>query len=278
MREIIVHRKEWKPNDRRHQAPILDGLNEPVTLIDGDSGEKLAVQYLLGDRFMDERRRLARQLRLGTEWNDKKQLKPSNGSSRLNGMRYENRTFGTVAPAPLRQRYGCSHAAFNFEYPDAYKTLGIMTEVAWEILEAEMPNHAANHRLLVEEAINTDWWINDVPWTSGIINNTAALPYHRDRANIKGTLSSMLCLRSKVGGGHLDLPEYGVTLGIPDGSLTMFDGQDVWHGVTPLINEWVDAYRYTIVLYAKSGCKACGCAENEALRAARRATDLSDIK
>jgi hypothetical protein len=153
-----------------------------------------------------------------------------------------------------------------------------MTKIAWEILETEMPSHAENHRHLVEEAINTDWWINNVPWTSGIINNTAALPYHRDRANIKGTLSSMLCLRSKVGGGHLDLPEYGVTLGIPDGSLTMFDGQDVWHGVTPLINESIDAYRYTIVLYSKSGCKACGCVENEALRAARRATELSDIK
>lgn len=278
MREIIVHRKEWKPNDRRHQAPILDGLNEPVTLIDGDSGEKLAVQYLLGDRFMDERRRLARQLRLGTEWNDRKQLKPSNGSSRLNGMRYENRTFGTVAPAPLRRRYGCSYAAFNNDYPDGYGTLELMTKTAWEILEQEMPKQAEEHRRLVADAVNPDWWINATPWTSGIINNTAALPYHRDRANIKGTLSSMLCLRSKVGGGHLDLPEYGVTLGIPDGSLTMFDGQDAWHGVTPLVNERPDAYRFTIVWYAKSGCKTCGCAKDEAQRAAQRATDLADVK
>jgi hypothetical protein len=268
MREITVDRKAWARRDRHHQAPILEGINEAVTLIDGGTGDKIAVQYLLGEALTDERRRLSRQLRFGVRW--------QGGGARLSGLGNLHRVFGTIAPVFQRSRYGCSYSTFNNEYPDIYSSLRHMTRVAWKTLEQELPQQAEEHHRLVSEAINKDWWIGDVPFTSGIINNTAALPYHRDKLNIKGSLSAMLCLRSKVGGGHLDLPEYGVTLGIPDGSLTMFDGQKAWHGVTPLVNERPDAYRFTIVWYAKSECKICGCAKDEAQRAAQKATDRAD--
>jgi hypothetical protein len=276
MREITVKRKSWERRDRHHQAPILEGINEAVTLIDEASGEKIAVQYLLEETLVEERRQLSRQLRFGVSWNDEKSSKST--GSRQGGMKYAHRVFGTTAPVLNRRRYGCTYSTFNTDYPDIYSSLKHMTLLAWETLEQQLPQQAEEHHRLVSEEINKDWWINDVPFTSAIINNTAALPYHRDRLNIKGSLSAMLCLRSKVGGGHLDLPEYGVTLGIPDGSLTMFDGQKAWHGVTPLVNERPDAYRFTIVWYAKSECKGCGPAKDEAQRAAQKATDRTDLK
>lgn len=278
MIEIIRHRQEWKPVDRKQQAPVLDGINNAVRLVDEETGKPVAIQLLLGDIFHNERRWLARQFNFATKWNDPQTSKALTGASRLNGMRYENRTFGTTAPSPLRQRYGCSYSQFNTAYPEAYAILEQMTRMWWLMFQENMPEAFNLHRSLVDEQINPDWLIGGYGWTSGIINNTAALPYHRDSNNIKGTVSAMLAIRSRVGGGALHLPEYDVTLGIPDGSLTIFDGQDVWHGVTPLVNERPDAYRYTIVWYTKSGVKECGCAEDEPRRAASRATQLADAR
>lgn len=278
MIEIVRERKEWKPADRKQQAPVLDGIQEGVRLVDANTKKTVAVQILLGDIFHDERRWLARQFHFATKWNDPQTSKALTGASRLNGMRYENRTFGTTAPSPLRQRYGCSYSQFNISYPEAYKILEQMTRMWWTLFAEYMPEDYANHKALVDDQIHPDWLIGGYGWTSGIINNTAALPYHRDSNNIKGTVSAMLALRSRVGGGALHLPEYDLTLGIPDGSLTIFDGQDLWHGVTPLVNERPDAYRYTIVWYTKSGVKECGCAEDEPKRAASRATALFDAR
>jgi hypothetical protein len=230
---------------------------------------------MLGDRLVEERRWLARHFHFGTQWNDASKIKASSGAARLSGMRYEHRTFGTSAPSPLRRRYGCSYAQFNFDYPEAYEIIERLTALCWEMFEKHMPNAYEKHKKLVDENIHKDWLVAGVGWTSGIINNTAALPYHRDSNNIKGTVSAMIGSRSRVGGGALHIPEYDVTFGIPDGSLTLFDGQDLWHGVTPLVNERPDAYRYTIVWYTKSGIKACGCADDEPGRAAKKATQLA---
>lgn len=278
MLEIVRSREPWKPVDRKHQAPVMEGINESLKLVDADSGKTVAVQIALGDMLYDERRWLARHFHFGTKWNDPMTSKALTGASRLNGMRYENRTFGTTAPAPLRQRYGCSYSQFNTDYPEAYAVLEQMTRLWWILFEEHMPEAFAQHKSLVDEQINRDWLIGGYGWTSGIINNTAALPYHRDSNNIKNTVSAMLGMRSRVGGGALHIPEYDVTLGIPDGSLTLFDGQDLWHGVTPLVNERSDAYRYTVVWYTKSGVKECGCAADEPKRAAARATELSDAR
>lgn len=276
MLTITEHRREWQRIDRKHQAPVLEGINDSLRLVDADSGKLVAVQIQLDDLLQDERRWLTRQLRFNTKWNEPKSEKTLTGTSRLSGMRYENRTFGTTAPALLRKRYGCSYSQFNIDYPESYSALERMTLAFWRMFEEHMPETFNKHKQLVDESIHPDWQIAGCGWTSGIINNTAALPYHRDRNNIKGTVSAMLGMRSRVGGGALHIPEYNLVLGIPDGSLTIFDGQDLWHGVTPLVNERPDAYRYTIVWYTKRDVKECGCAQNEPKRAAQCATERND--
>ena len=82
----------------------------------------------------------------------------------------------------------------------------------------------------------------------------------------------MLSVRRHLNGGHLFLPEYDVALAVPDSSLVMFSGQTIWHGVTPFFPTRHDAYRYTFVWYAKAGMRECGCREDEAHRAAIKAT------
>jgi hypothetical protein len=187
-------------------------------------------------------------------------------------MNYSSRVFGFTAPQPLRRRYAVSVSSFNKDSPETYSLLEQFTGVAWEMFQTHAPEAAQRHLDLVMKDIHSDWLVGGNPFTSGIINNTAALPYHKDSANIKGTWNNMLCLRSNVTGGGLHLPEYGVCFGIPDSSISGFDGQAAWHGVTPFIKTRPDAHRFTIVWYAKQGMVGSGSMEEEYAKAKLKAT------
>lgn len=270
-------KREWEPDAlKTHHAPVLEGVNESVRLWDEDANKPIAVQVVLDDSTLHTRRSLSRMLNHLVKWSGGN--KAATSSMRLSGIDYQNRTFGTSAPVPLRRRYGCSYDQFNTQYPEIYALIKDMTKVAWDTLNEYMPEAQAEHEKIVAESINQDWLVPGGAWTSGIINNTAALAYHKDSGNLKGTVSAMLGMRSRVSGGSLHMPEYDLTLGIPDGSMTFFDGQAIWHGVTPLVNERPNAYRYTVVWYAKSGIKVCGSAADEPKPAAKRATELIDLR
>jgi len=206
---------------------------------------------------------------LGTvDWGD--------GESRLAGWNNPNRTFGTSPPSPLRRRYGCSESSFARDEPVTDRALARLATVAAEQFGAWLPDQEAHHQELVRGAIHADWFLGGSAWTSGIINRTAVLPYHRDAGNIKGAWSAMVTLRRGVNGGYLHMPEWGVTLATTDLTLTIFDGQNSWHGVTPIELVRPDAYRYTIVYYTKRGCVSCGERSGEAARAQLARTEAED--
>ena len=174
----------------------------------------------------------------------------------------------------VRRRYGCTPANLDRDNPGLANLLGEISLSNFELFK-EIDLHRANeHKRIVDEAINPDWLIAGSPYTSGVINNSAALPYHKDSGNLIGSWSAMLSIRKNMNGGHLHLPEYGVTFGIPDRSVTIFNGQALWHGVTPMIAAKKDAYRFTIVWYAKKKICQCGCAKDEANRAAVEASRI----
>jgi hypothetical protein len=58
-------------------------------------------------------------------------------------------------------------------------------------------------------------------------------------------------------GGHLHMPEYDITINCRDGWALWFNGFAYVHGVTPMKPRVKDAYRYSIVFYAKRGMKDC---------------------
>jgi hypothetical protein len=93
-------------------------------------------------------------------------------------------------------------------------------------------------------------------WTSGVINQASALPYHRDGSNFD-TWSAMPVLRRGMDGGNLHMPEYGITINCRDGWALWFNGYAYVHGVTPMSPRAKDGYRYSIVFYAKRGMKDC---------------------
>lgn len=211
----------------------------------------------------------------GVAWADTKQ---TSSQSRLSGIRNANRTFGAMQPVPLRRRPGCSRCTFNADHPAALHALEDVARLLWRAFDAAAPEAAAAHQTLVRKKIHRDWWFGGTPWTSGIINQTAALPYHRDAGNLKGAWSAQLTVRRNVVGGLLHLPEYGVYLDCSHRQAMVFRGQSAWHGVTPISVTAPRAARYSIVFYAKSGIQACGPAADEARRAALARTAREDAR
>lgn len=269
MRIIEVRKREWKRADRNERAPQMDGVDDDVKLIDADTGETVGFQVHIPEEYQQLKRQLVRYLRFTVRYDD---TKSKTGAARLSGMNYASRVFGYTAPQPLRRRYGVSVSSFNKDEPEALRMLEEFTKVCWELFTEVAPEKAAEHLSYVDGRIHPDWLIAGKPFTSGIINNTAALPYHKDSGNIKGTWNNMLSIKDHVTGGGLYLPEYDVCFGVPDGTISGFDGQGAWHGVTPFMKKRSDAYRFTIVWYTKSGMVGSGSVAEEALKAKQKAT------
>lgn len=249
-------------------------INGPAAIIDAETGEVVCVHWTgAGDLATKFGRQLAK-----VYWHDPVNEKINN-SGRLSGLRVEHRVFGFTPPAPMRKRYGCARSSFNAEYPEAMQTAGDFCLLAEWVFRTFAPEVHERTGAAVRQVVPDAWRIERTLWTSGIINHTASLPYHRDSANVPLSWSAMLGCRKDMDGGLLHLNDYDLFLGIPNGSISIFDGQSVTHGVTPMRPLSPDSYRYTAVTYSKSAISRC-CSERkgEAKRAALAATAAEDAR
>ena len=277
MKTVVATRQAWeRPPDNRTRALAGDDakiLRGDAIVTDAEHNPVVFQSNISREYTAD----LARLLNDVRSWND---AKMSTGSTRLSGFSNANLTFGFGPPVPMRQRYGCTASVLWRDNPPLAAALERCAVVADAAFAAALPGVYAGHRAITEQILPSWRFRRDdgVPltWTSGIVNRTAALPYHRDSGNLIGSWSAMVTLRRGVNGGRLHLPEWDLTLGCEDSSVTIFDGQGAWHGVTPITKLADDAYRYTIVYYAKRAM--CGCLEpgEESVRAALRATKSAD--
>jgi hypothetical protein len=276
MQIVEVELTDWSPAEKNQR---VEELPEGVRVFDGDAvlvnedRETVAVQLMAGSKSSSRLAWFGREMHKKPKvWHDSRYT--ANASSRLSGVLYPNRTFGTAAPSALRRRFWCSSASFDLEFPKIAAELRHLAVDAWAVCEKVMPEAAEHTANTVYPKIHDDWLLFDAPWTSGIINKSAALPYHRDSGNIKGAISAMWVVRSRIKGGYLHIPEYNVAFTCPNKSLIAFDGQRLWHGVTPFETEnHPDAFRFSVVYYAKTGCQKCGPAHSEAERAQLKRTE-----
>lgn len=180
---------------------------------------------------------------------------------RMSSIRYAHRTFGYRCRQPLRRRETCSSANLEVDAPALNAALVEMTRHVEGIYAAHAPDAYAHHEATVTAAVHPDWRINAGVFTSGIINETAALPYHVDRNNLAGCWSAMLVVRRYLRGGYLHVPAYDSWFGCDDGHLLIFNGTETLHGVTPFryraTPTGAPAYRYSMVWYALNNMKAC---------------------
>lgn len=175
---------------------------------------------------------------------------------RASGTRNASRTFGFTTRSAVLQRESCTPTSLSWEAPDAQMTLNQTAEDLATFLLEELPEvYEQNYREI--QAVLPEWRMtDDALWTSGVINQSSALPYHRDGSNFD-TWSAMPVVRRGMDGGHLHMPEYDITINCRDGWALYFNGYAYVHGVTPMSARAKDGYRYSIVFYAKRGMKDC---------------------
>ncbi len=263
----------WEPSVRLQVADqVVCDDDDLLALVDD---EPAVGQTTAWGQREETLKALTRFLRYGVKFQTiAKQNK--RGFVRMSGIRAANEYFGTTPPEPPKKRYACRDGRLYVKHPEYRKMIDEISVTAWQYFQKQFPTQAAEHERIVREAIHPDWLIADTPFTSGIVNDRSALPFHKDAGNLVGTWSMMLSLRANTEGGGLQIPELGLNLGIPNHSMTIFEGQRFWHGVTPLVYRKPDAYRFTLVWYVKQAIRQCACREKETERASLAATKNQD--
>ena len=170
-------------------------------------------------------------------------------STRTNGMVTTSRIFG-YAPRNTIRNHPCRASTLVSEAPSQHQYLVDAAKIAARTYEAFNPELAAHHRSLTAERVLPNYKLGDTMYTSGIVNNNNPLLYHFDSGNFKNVWSAMFGFKDGIEGGHLSVPELGLGFHIGDRSLTLFDGQGLLHGVTPIRKTREDAVRYTVVYYS----------------------------
>lgn len=181
--------------------------------------------------------------------------------------RSRSRTFGYAPKRVPMRRESCSLTALGRDQPDVEGVLENFADQFSGML-AEIDPEIVPRDTMTLSPILPDWRMGKAKlWTSGVVNDTAALPYHRDGFNFS-TWSAMPVVRRGVRGGFLHLPEFGVAFACADSTVSLFPGKRWVHGVTPLTRVRPDdGYRISIVYYALSGMKDCRTAAEETRRA-----------
>jgi hypothetical protein len=182
------------------------------------------------------------------------------GSTKRQSLGIENlsRTFGMAPRKIFQRRESCRPTTLANEQPNEHAVLVAFAEKFAKMFQEFAPEvYEHDVKALADAGVSDEWRMtDDALWTSGVVNKSSTLPYHRDGFNF-ATWSAMPVIRRDMKGGYLNLPEYNLTCACRDGWVTFFAGYKYVHGVTPMTPMKEDAYRYSIVYYALRGMKDC---------------------
>jgi len=170
-------------------------------------------------------------------------------STRTSGLVTTSRIFG-YAPRNTIRNAPCRASSLAGDSPEQHNAIMRAASIAAKYYRQHNPELAELHQQLTNEKVLPNYRMGDTMFTSGIINENNPLLYHFDAGNYKGVYSAMFGFKQGIEGGHLACPEINTTFKIGNKSLTMFDGQGLLHGVTPITKTHPKAKRYTIVYYS----------------------------
>lgn len=93
-------------------------------------------------------------------------------------------------------------------------------------------------------------------FTSSISNCNISANYHTDNANLKGCVNAIIYKKSPdASGGHLHVPEYGITIEAVENSILVYPAWKNLHGVTPITTASSSGYRNSLIFYPLSSFK-----------------------
>lgn len=177
-----------------------------------------------------------------------------NHTLRSSGIDNRSKTFGYRARKPQMSRESCGLSQLAARQPNEHAVLHAWAEKLSATYAAFAGDQAAADAETMEK-VEPEWKMGP-HWTSGVVNRSSCLPYHRDTNNFP-TWSAMPVLRRGMAGGYLSVPEFDAVIACRDGWAVIFPGYRYVHGVTPMRTTKPDGYRYSIVFYAQHGMKDC---------------------
>lgn len=244
-------------------APDLDAtVTQPTDVVDEDTGE-LVFAYRKAP-LVQELRAMILDTPMTTTY------RASSGMSNI------SRTFGMAPRKPTQWREACAPTSLARERPEVTAFLSSYAEVLAGELAGIVPAQVQADERTIQQVL-PEWRLTETAlWTSGVINKTSQLPYHRDGFNFDAW-SAMACLRRGTRGGFLHLPEYDFTVSCRDGYVAYWNGYRLLHGVTPITKVAQDGYRYTVVYYALRGMKDCHTFAVEQVEARERRTGREHV-
>lgn len=191
------------------------------------------------------------------------------------GSRNISRTFGMAPRKIYQRRESCRPTALAHEHPDDHAIL-VQFAQRFGAMYQEFAPDLYEHDVAALGDVTNEWRMtDDALWTSGVVNKSSTLPYHRDGFNFS-TWSAMPVIRRQMRGGYLHFPEFDATVSCRDGWVLFFPGWKWVHGVTPMKPLAKDAYRYSIVYYALRGMKDCFSFAVEQSEAAKKRTEREE--
>lgn len=167
---------------------------------------------------------------------------------RSGGLKTQSRIFGYSPRLALRKDF-CSRAKLNTEDPQSYTELLRTAERLQEIYQLHAPLKFKAHQEKVASVL-PEYRMGGTVFTQGIINKDNQLKYHFDSGNFRDVFSAMVVFKHNVEGGHLVMPEYDIAFELKPGSVIIFDGQEILHGVSPIRHVAQPSFRYSVVFYS----------------------------
>lgn len=180
----------------------------------------------------------------------------------------KNRVFG-YRPARQMSQFAstCSTTGMAKDFPLEHSALCAFSKIASEYYNKIFPKQYDHNANIVNEKILKEWRLEDTVFTSGIINKDSVLQYHFDIGHVTKALSVMLTLKKDLIGGDLSIPEIDTLIKLKDNTLLIFDGQELMHGVTPIIKKSKKSYRFTVVYYSLIQMWKCLTINEEVIKA-----------
>lgn len=202
-----------------------------------------------------------------------------NKDERTAGLKTNSAVFGYMPRRTLLADY-CHAAAMARDKQKQHFILTHFINDLEEIYKEHFPDVYEKHKDIVAERIKPEWKIDGSVFTSGIVNKDNPLKYHHDAGNFKGVLSNMVCFKKGITGGRLSIPEFDIKLEIEDNTLVIFNGQEILHGVTPIIKAHPQGYRYTVVYYSMEQMWKCDSVneELERIRTKKKEREFKRLK
>lgn len=177
-----------------------------------------------------------------------KTIKYAKGS-RSQGLVTQSKIFGYSPRIPFRNDY-CQVTSMALDQTKQHLVLEQFAQNLSAYYQQYFPEKYEAHEAKVKEKVLEEWKLPNSPFTSGIVNKNNPLKYHCDSGNFKGMLSNMVVFKNDVEGGYLVIPELDLALEVADNTLTIFNGQDLLHGVSPIEYKNDQAYRFSAVYYS----------------------------